>query len=146
MSTSPRGGATPEAAKPQAASPQAETPRRPTNGRSHGTWRGRERLRLVGARRGDGAVVWSGRAIPVAYELDVFASGAHCTIQGALEGDLSRLKPRGPAGPIQTGVRLRLDDGQEIDIELAEVGTQSAEFNAALALAEAEAVVQRQAP
>lgn len=127
--------------------PATATPRKPTaRGRSgsHGPWRGRDRLRLVGARRGEGAVVWSGLAIPAAYELDVFASGPQCTIQGNLEGAFSRLRSHGLAGPVQAGgVRLRLDDGRELDIDLMELGASYADFGATVALEDAAAIVQR---
>ena len=111
---------------------------------SYGTWRGRDRLRLVGARRGEGAVVWSDLVIPAAYELDVFSSGTICTIQGNLEGDFSQLRPAGHAAPMQAdSVRLRLDDGHELDIDLVELGPWFADFSAAPALADAAAIVQR---
>jgi len=127
--------------------PATDTQRQPAaRGRSgaRGPWRGRDRLKLVGARRGEGAVVWSGLAIPAAYELDVFASGPVCTIQGALEGDFAQLRSRGLAGPIQAGgVRLRFDDGHEIDIELVELGPSFADFTATAALADVATIVQR---
>ena len=98
---------------------------------SYGTWRGRPRLRLMGARRGDGAVVWSGMAIPAAYELDLFSSGTMFSVQGNLEGDLSRLMSEDRTRLTQAGgVRLRLDDGQEIDIDLLELEPWFAEFSA----------------
>jgi hypothetical protein len=98
----------------------------------------------VGSRRGEGAVVWSGLTIPASYELDVFASALACSIQGNLEGDFSRLASPGRAGPTQTGgVRLRLDDGHEIDVDLIELGPWFADFSAAATSADAEALVQR---
>lgn len=140
MSASPRG----------ADAPTTETPRKQTaRGRagSHGPWRGRDRLKLLGARRGAGALLWSGLAIPAAYELDVFASGPVCTIQGNVEGDFTRLRSRGLAGPIQAaGVRLRLDDGREMDIELVDLAPSFGDFTATAVPADAAAIVQRQAP
>lgn len=137
MSPSPRGVDAP------ATDTQPQPAARGRSG-SYGTWRGRDRLRLVGARRGEGAVVWSGLAIPAAYELDVFASGPVCNIQGNLEGDFARLRTHGLAGPIQAGgVRLRLDDGYEIAIDLVELGPWFADFSAAAASADAAAIVKR---
>jgi hypothetical protein len=131
-------------AKPRSPdTPATDTPPRPAARGRSGGWRGRDRLKLLGARRGQGAIVWSGLAIPAAYELDVFASGETHSILGNLEGDFSRLMAEGQERLTQTGgVRLRLDDGYEIAIDLVELEPGFADFSAAPTSADAAALVQ----
>jgi hypothetical protein len=106
-----------------------KTPARPA--RAGGwKWRGRSPLKLVGARNGDGVLMWSGFAIPAAYELDVFSLGDAHSVQGTLEGDFSSLMRRGEARVRESGgARLRLDDGHELDIDVGALGQWCAEFD-----------------
>jgi hypothetical protein len=105
---------------PTAPAPSATRPR-------GGSWRGRGQLKLVGARNGAGTLVWSGRAIPAAYELDVFAQGETRTVQGKLEGDFSDLMDADGGGG---RARLRLDDGREIEIDVVDLEPWGADFEA----------------
>jgi len=90
-------------------------------------WRGRGQLKLIGARKGDGTLVWSGRAIPATYELDVFSQGDVRSVQGKLDGDFSDLVDSDEDGG---SARLRLDDGREIDIDVVDLEPWGADFEA----------------
>ena len=107
---------------------------------ARGSMRGRARLRLLGALRGTGALVWSGGTIAVAYELDIFGAGDARSASGALEGDFSVLpapdKAEPDAPPI-TGARLRLEGGHEIAIELTSLEPGLVEIEAQLTAADA---------
>ena len=72
-------------------------------------------------------MVWSGRAVPAAYELDVFAQGETRTVQGKLEGDFSELVDADAGGG---RARLRLDDGREIEIDVVDLEPCGADFEA----------------
>lgn len=88
-------------------------------------------LRLLGALRGDGALVWSGGAIAVTYELDLFGRGPLRVANGNLEGDFSALIPADPDEPARPkGLRLRLDDGGELEIALVALDADGGEFDA----------------
>jgi hypothetical protein len=96
---------------------------------TRGGWRNRSALKLMGARRGDGVLIWSGLAIPVAYVIDVYAQGEAQSVSGVLEGDFARLAAaEASAAARERGARLRLDDGREIDIDLTTVEDTSADF------------------
>jgi hypothetical protein len=91
-------------------------------------WGGRQApLKLLLTLRGDGALVWSGGVTRASYALDLFAQGAARTAAGRLEGDFSALVA---ADPPATGVRLRLSDGREIDIDLVSVEPTVADVEA----------------
>ena len=98
-------------------------------------WKGRGRrdhspLKLLGALRGAGVLLWKKRKLPVAYEIDVYQRGAGRTASGNLEGDLTALAALGKEGaPRDAGVRLRLEDGREIDIVLLDVNRSAAGFD-----------------
>jgi hypothetical protein len=87
-------------------------------------------LRLLGALRGDGTLIWPGGSIAVAYELDLFGRGPARQASGNLEGDFSTLCPIQPDDALPEGVRLRLDDGVELTIELTALGADEAAFEA----------------
>jgi hypothetical protein len=122
-----------------------DTPQPPAGRpRSGSTSRGRWRswLKLVGSRRGQGAIVWSGPPIPAAYELDVFAAATTCSIQGALEGDFAPLLAEADADQPPHGVRLRLDDGREIAIDIVELEAGYADVTAVATPEDAAALVR----
>lgn len=98
---------------------------------AHGKLQERLRLRLLGALRGDGALVWAGGVVGVAYELDLFGRGEAQVADGNLEGDFSALIPAAPdklAMPIP--MRLRLDDGFELEIALMGLDAATGDFDA----------------
>jgi len=97
---------------------------------SKGNWRGRDRLKHLGSRRGDGVVVWEGLAVPAAYELDVFSLGATRTLQGNLEGDFRSFLPAGEPPARMAGAQLRLEDGRQIAIDLIDLEPSFAAFDA----------------
>jgi hypothetical protein len=130
MAASPKGAAKPaKDAAPKAGAPAA------VYWSARGSMRGRARLRLLGALRGGGVLVWSGGSLAVGYELDIFGAGEARSASGALEGDFSALPPpdpEAPDAPPLTGARLRLEDGREIAIELTSLEPGLAEFEAQL--------------
>ncbi len=140
MGASPKSAATPASdsdAQPAKARPAAPAP---VYWSARGSMRGRTRLRLLGALRGAGALVWSGGAIPAAYELDIFGAGEARSASGALEGDFSALPApdaADPDAPPITGARLRLADGREIAVELTTLEPDVVEFEAQLTAADA---------
>jgi hypothetical protein len=89
-------------------------------------WRGRGQLKLVGARSGAGTLVWSGRSAPAAYELSVFSQGETRNVQGKLEGDFAALIDGDETGAGRA--QLRLDDGQELEIEVVDLESDGADF------------------
>jgi hypothetical protein len=135
MGEGPKGAPKPaKDAAPKAAAPA------PVYWSARGSMRGRARLRLLGALRGSGELLWTGGTIKVAYELDVFGAGEARSASGALEGDFSTLPPPDEAEPDTppiSGARLRLQDGREIAIELTSLEPELAEFEAQLTAADA---------
>ena len=102
--------------------------------------RGRPRLKLLGALRGAGTLVWPGGSIEAAYELDIFGSGDARSASGNLEGDFSAVPAPDPDDPDTapiTGARLRLDGGHEIAIEITALEPDVVEFEAQLTAADA---------
>jgi hypothetical protein len=92
--------------------------------------RGRATMKLLGARRGDGLLVYADLAIPAAYVIDVYAQGDTHSASGSLEGDFSPLiADEAPDEPRMFGARLRLDDGRELAIELVDVEPTNADFD-----------------
>jgi len=106
---------------PDAGAPAPAIAARP-QGRS---WRGRSQLKLIGARNGAGTLVWSGRAIPAAYELDVFSQGETRSVHGKLEGDFAELTGDDAGGG---RAQLRLDDGRELEIDVVDLEPWGADF------------------
>ncbi len=86
----------------------------------------RAKLKLIGSLRGAGALVWSGGAVPAAYEIDLFANGEQRSASGNLEGDFASLAA---IDPQPEGLSLRLQDGREVPIDIAELEPDFAEFD-----------------
>jgi hypothetical protein len=99
-------------------------------------WQGRGRrdhspLKLLGALRGEGVLLWLKRQLPVSYEIDVYQRGAGRTASGNLEGDLSALVSSDEDGGSKiAGARLRLADGREIGLEIQDLNRTAAGFDA----------------
>jgi len=102
----------------------------PVSWPSHGSRRGQAPLRLLGALRGSGVMVWPGGELAVGYELDVFGAGVARSASGALEGDFpAALMPAdddSAAAPVVA--RLRLEDGREVAIAIMSFEPPMAQF------------------
>ncbi len=117
--------------QPKLEPPARTASRPPMTWGSHGKSQDRARLRLLGALRGDGALVWPGGSIAVTYELDLFGRGPVRLASGNLEGAFSKLALADADPSIMPGgSRLRLDDGAELEIELIALDATTAEFDA----------------
>ena len=126
MSAGPKSAPKTEPAGADGAAPA------PVSWPSRGSRRGHAPLRLLGALRGNGVMVWSGGEEAVAYELDVFGAGEARSASGALEGDfIETLTPEEGAGAVSPPItaRLRLQDGREIGIDIAGVEPPMAQFD-----------------
>ncbi len=112
------------------AKPEAK-PGRPSGAFGGRGSRGFAPLKLLGSLRGEGRVVWTGGEAVASYELDVYSRGADHTAGGHLEGDFAKLEAASEAaGGSLADVMLRLSDGREIDIELASLDAEAADFDA----------------
>lgn len=130
------GRTSPDAEPSQA--PAAQAPAAKTSQRS--PWgsgprsRNAARLKLLGALRGDGQLIWSGGELAVAYELDVYRRGSGRVVSGNLEGDFSALLAiEVPEGEAVTApeTELRLADGYEISVTISDVEPTAASFDGA---------------
>jgi hypothetical protein len=79
-------------------------------------------MKLIGTRRGDGALIAEGGEIAVGYQLDLFETRGEPAGSGTLDGDLSGLGDE--PGPL----RLRLEDGFEIELRLDQLDEDGATF------------------
>jgi hypothetical protein len=86
-------------------------------------------LKLLGALRGRGVLIWSGGKAAAAYELDIFGRGASHSANGQLEGDFAPLLRRNRRGGPPTSGRLRLEDGREIEMELVSIEAEVVEVD-----------------
>jgi len=108
------------------------------------SWGGRQKtrgnvpLKLLGALRGAGMLVWSDGSAPAAYELDIYGRGETRTASGNLEGDFSGILFEDEARPQPGGYQLRLDDGRDLQIELTFMEAAAAGFEARETPANAE--------
>jgi hypothetical protein len=118
------------------AGPEADSEKQPPKRWSAQSGRrGRSPLRLLGALRGDGVLIWPGGKGEVSYELDVFGAGDVFSANGALEGDVvAKLAPEEGVEAAAIAARLRLPDGREIALDihrldppLAEVEVEAAD-------------------
>jgi len=89
--------------------------------------RGRGSVKLLGSLRGEGALAWNGQSLPVRYQLDLYEGQVGRTGNGSLDG---------PLGPLvdpdadTVAATLRLADGFELAVTLAEIDDQGAMFEA----------------
>ncbi|MDR3507526.1 MAG: hypothetical protein P4L64_06470 [Caulobacteraceae bacterium] len=101
---------------------------------SWGLGKGRDRspLKHLGALRGAGMLTWSGGGAGLAaeYELDVYERGAVRTVTGSLEGDFSTLLGEDGEALALTSLRLRLEDGRQLTVELTDIDPSTAGFDA----------------
>ncbi|HEX7761186.1 MAG TPA: hypothetical protein VF459_16890 [Caulobacteraceae bacterium] len=88
----------------------------------------RAKLKLIGSLRGAGSLIWSGGATPAAYEIDLFANGDQRSASGNLEGAFAVLAAGDPASE---DLLLKLQDGREVAIQVAEFEPDFAEFESA---------------
>ena len=79
-------------------------------------------LRLAATLRGKGVLLWGkqGQA-PVSYAVDVYRQGPSQVANGDVRGDLARLAGRAP-----TDARLRLANGEEVRVSLADIDVDMA--------------------
>ena len=99
---------------------------------AHGGRRGHAPLRLLGALRGSGSVRGSGEAVAAAYEIDVFGAGMARSASGALEGDFDALLGTGEVEDVlPMAGHLRLEDGEEVAIEIVGLEAHMAQFEVA---------------
>ena len=105
--------------------PKSENPKRWS---SQAGRRGRSPLRLLGALRGVGTLIWEGGEGEVNYELDVFGAGDVHSANGAVEGEVVAGIPADEedgAAPITA--RLRLPDNREITLDILRLDPPLAE-------------------
>ena len=80
------------------------------------------RLRLIGTLRGEGTLLWGkSGSRRVSYAIDLFSQGQMRSGNGDVRGDLAALVARAPAN-----VRLSLEDGAEVGVTLADIGSEAA--------------------
>jgi len=80
------------------------------------------RLRLIGTLRGQGTLLWGkSGSRGVSYALDLYGQGPMRSGNGDVRGDLALLVERVPAN-----VRLRLEDGVEVEISLSDIEAETA--------------------
>ena len=79
-------------------------------------------MKLLRTLRGDGTLSTPSGELPVAYEISCFSQGDDVIADGALNGDLSGLEESAD------GLRLRLADGRQVTIILADIDETGAEL------------------
>lgn len=116
--------------------PARAAAQRPASQSPRSSWGRRSPLKLVAALRGTGVLSFGEETIAVSYELDVFTAGALCTAAGSVDGDLSALT----AAEVEGGPgRLRLENGDDLAVELNGVDADFANVEASLTAAQAAA-------
>lgn len=78
-------------------------------------------MKWRGSLRGVGALVWDAGVRPVSYRLDLYAQGDQRSSNGDIEGDLVPFMDEAP-----TGLRLKLDDGREVEVSLLDTEANAA--------------------
>ena len=70
-------------------------------------------MKWRGSLRGEGVLLWDAGERPVSYRIDLYAQGDQRSSNGDIQGDLAAFVDEAPAG-----LRLKLDDGREVEVEL----------------------------
>ena len=78
-------------------------------------------LKWRGSLRGEGALLWDAEQRPVSYRIDLYEQGDQRFNSGDIRGDLAALVDETPAQ-----VRLRLDNGHEVEIVLSDTEADEA--------------------
>jgi hypothetical protein len=79
-------------------------------------------MKLLRTLRGDGSLSTPTGELPVSYEISCFSQGDAIIADGALSGDLSGLEDAAE------GLKLRLADGRQVVIALADADETGAEI------------------
>lgn len=87
-------------------------------------------MKWRGSLRGEGALLWNAEQRPVSYRIDLYAQGDQHSSNGDISGDLSALVDGAPEG-----VRLKLDDGREVEVTLLDTETDTARIEVTSATA-----------
>jgi hypothetical protein len=104
------------------------------------------KLRLLGRLHGVGVVTLAGSAISVVYDLDVFSGGATPTASGFLDGDFAAAYASDQdelASQMPVAAGLRLEDGNEVALQLSVVAADLAEIEISLTSAQVELLAPR---
>jgi hypothetical protein len=88
-------------------------------------------MKWRGSLRGEGALLWDAGERPVSYRIDLYAQGDQRSGNGDIQGDLAAFLDEAPAG-----LRLKLDDGREVEVALTDTEIDAAriELTSAAAL------------
>ncbi len=78
-------------------------------------------MKWRGSLRGDGALIWDAGERPVSYRIDLYAQGDQHSSNGDIQGDLGEFIEDTPAG-----LRLKLDDGREVEVLLLDTEADAA--------------------
>lgn len=78
-------------------------------------------MKWRGSLRGDGALIWDAGERPVSYRIDLYAQGDQHSSNGEIQGDLGVFIDDTPAG-----LRLKLDDGREVEVLLLDTEADAA--------------------
>jgi hypothetical protein len=78
-------------------------------------------MKWRGSLRGEGALIWDAGERSVSYRIDLYAQGDQHSSNGDVQGDLGAFVDDTPAG-----LRLKLDDGREVEVLLLDIEADAA--------------------